>query len=447
MKQRTLSREVSIKGKALHTGEEVNLTIKPAPENHGIVFKRLDLYGKPVIKPLIDFVEDLVRSTTIADGHTKVHTVEHVLSALSGCSVDNVLIEMDASEPPIMDGSAKHFVNLIQKGEPVDQEADREFYALDKSISVTKGNSSIIALPHDGFKITCTSSDDRGVHTQHLSIDIDIESYITHISAARTFTVYEDIEELIKLGKIKGGTLDSAIVIKGDKILTKEPLRYKDEFVRHKILDIIGDIVLLGMPIKAHIIAVRPGHALNAQLTQKIREAQLESIKAKKKPKGVLQKEVVTGEVLTPTETALDIRAVMDILPHRYPFLMVDRVIEVINENELIAIKNLSMNEPFFQGHYPGMPVMPGVLQVEAMAQAVGILLLKLCPIDESKVALFMSANNVKFRQAVVPGDTLEIRAKIIKIKAKKLAQAECKCFVSGKPVSQAELMFSIVDA
>ena len=215
MKQRTLSREVSLKGKALHTGEEVNMTIKPAPENHGIVFKRLDLYGKPVIKPLIDFVEDLVRSTTIADGHTKVHTVEHVLSALSGCSVDNVLIEMDASEPPIMDGSAKHFVTLIQKGEPVEQNAEKEYFTLESPISVTKGNSSIIALPYDGFKITCTSSDDRGVHTQHLSTDIDIDSYITHISAARTFTVYEDIEELIKLGKIKGGTLDSAIVIKG----------------------------------------------------------------------------------------------------------------------------------------------------------------------------------------------------------------------------------------
>ena len=220
MKQRTLLREVSLKGKALHTGEEVNMTIKPAPENHGIVFKRLDIYGKPVIKPLIDFVEDLVRSTTIADGHTKVHTVEHVLSALNGCSVDNVLIEMDASEPPIMDGSAKHFVNLIQKAEPVEQNADKEYFTLENPVSVTKGNSSIIALPYDGFKITCTSSDDRGVHTQHLSIDIDIESYITHISAARTFTVYEDIEELIKLGKIKGGTLDSAIL--GRACLKKE---------------------------------------------------------------------------------------------------------------------------------------------------------------------------------------------------------------------------------
>ena len=201
------------------------------------------------------------------------------------------------------------------------------------------------------------------------------------------------------------------------------------------------------MPIKAHIIAVRPSHALNAQLTKKLREAQLEKTSATKKSKQALQNDTAVVEVLPPTDTALDIREVMDILPHRYPFLMVDRVVEIINEKELVAIKNLSMNELFFQGHYPGMPVMPGVLQVEAMAQAVGILLLKLCPMDESKVALFMSANNVKFRQAVVPGDTLEIRAKITKIKENKLAQAECKCLVSGKLASQAELMFSIVDA
>lgn len=243
MKQRTILREVSIKGKSLHTGEEVNLTLKPAPENHGIVFKRVDLYGKPELKPLVDLVEDLVRSTTIADGHAKVHTVEHVLSALNGCGVDNVLIEMDASEPPILDGSAKHFVNLIQQAEPVEQKAERVYYELDEPISVTRGASSIIALPHDGFRITCTSADDRGIHTQHLMLDVDPETFISEIAPARTFTIYEDIEELLKLGKIKGGSLDSAIVIKGDKIVSKEPLRFKDEFVRHKMLDIIGDIV------------------------------------------------------------------------------------------------------------------------------------------------------------------------------------------------------------
>ena len=440
MKQRTILREASIKGKSLHTGEEVHLTLKPAPENHGIVFRRIDLYGKPELKPLVDSVEDLVRSTTIADGHTKVHTVEHVLSALNGCGVDNVLIEMDASEPPILDGSAKHFVNLIQEAEPVEQEAEREYYVLDEPISVTRGSSSIIALPYDGFRITCTSADDRGIHTQHLMLDIDPETYVAQIAPARTFTIYEDIEELLKLGKIKGGSLDSAIVIKGDKIVSKEPLRFKDEFVRHKMLDIVGDIVLVGMPIKAHIVGVRPGHALNAELSRALRKKILEKVKGPKK--SVEERVTVKAH-----ETQLDIRRVLDILPHRYPFVMVDRVLEFVSDEELVALKNVTINEPFFQGHYPGRPVMPGVLQIEAMAQAAGILLLRRLPVEENKVAFFMSFDKVKFRQAVEPGDSIEIRVKLNKIRGNKIATATGECQVNGKTVSGAELMFMLADA
>src|SRR5476651_1386655 len=249
MKQRTLAREVSISGSALHTGEAVTLTLKPAPVDHGVVFKRIDLHGAPEIKPRVDLVTDLVRATTIQSGHVKIHTVEHVLSALHGCGIDNVIIEMDASEPPIMDGSARPYVNLILQGEPVEQDKEREYFELDAPVSVTRGNSSLIALPCDHLKISCTSADDRGIHTQHLSISIDPEVYQAQIAAARTFTIYEDIEELLKLGKIRGGSLDSAIVLRGDKIISKEPLRFKDELVRHKILDIIGDVLLLGMPL------------------------------------------------------------------------------------------------------------------------------------------------------------------------------------------------------
>ena len=268
MKQRTLVREVSIKGSALHTGDVVNLTMKPAPAGHGIVFKRMDLQGQPELRPRVDQVTDLVRSTTIQVGHAKIHTVEHVLSALHGCGIDNVIVEMDASEPPIMDGSARAYVNMILQGEPVEQDKEREYFELDAPVSVTRGNSSIIALPSDTFKISCTSADDRGIHTQHLSLAIDPETYAAQIAPARTFTIYEDIEELLKLGKIRGGSLDCAVVIKGDKIMSKEPLRFKEEFVRHKILDIIGDVMLLGLPLKAHIVATRPGHAINAQLTK-----------------------------------------------------------------------------------------------------------------------------------------------------------------------------------
>jgi UDP-3-O-[3-hydroxymyristoyl] N-acetylglucosamine deacetylase / 3-hydroxyacyl-[acyl-carrier-protein] dehydratase len=442
MKQRTILREVSISGKSLHTGEEVHLTLKPAAANHGIVFQRMDLFGKPELKPLVDYVTDLVRSTTIADGHAKVNTVEHVLSALHGCGVDNVLVEMDASEPPILDGSAKHFVNLIQQAEPVEQDAEREYFVLDEPISVTRGASSIIALPHDGFRVTCTSTDDRGIHTQHLSLDIDPESYVAQVAPARTFTIYEDIEELLKLGKIKGGSLDSAIVIKGDKILSKEPLRFKEEFVRHKILDIVGDIVLVGMPIKAHFIAVRPGHALNAELSKVLRAKLLAKLKGAKK---VSAKKAPT--VSDQPETVMDIRRVMDLLPHRYPFVMIDRVTDVPNDDELVALKNVTINEPYFQGHYPGRPVMPGVLQIEAMAQAAGLLLLRRLPVEENKIAFFMSVDKVKFRQAVEPGDSVEIRVKITKVRGNKIATATGVCSVAGKPVSSAELMFMLADA
>lgn len=441
MKQRSILREVSISGKSLHTGEEVHLSLKPAPVNHGIVFQRLDLFGKPELKTSIEFVTDLVRSTTIANGHAKVHTVEHVLSALSGCGIDNVLIEMDASEPPILDGSAKHFVNLIQQAEPVEQDAEREYFELEEPVSVTRGGSSIIALPHDGLRITCTSTDDRGIHTQHLSLDIDPETYIAQIAPARTFTIYEDIEELLNLGKIKGGSLDSAIVIKGDKILSKEPLRFKDEFVRHKILDIIGDIVLVGKPIKAHFIAVRPGHALNAELSKVLYKKLTAKAKGRKKASTVRKLEVTSEP-----EKAMDVRRVMDMLPHRYPFILIDRVLEIISDEELVALKNVTINEPFFQGHYPGRPIMPGVLQVEAMAQAAGLLLLRKLPIEDNKIAFFMSADKIKFRQAVEPGDAIKIRVRLIKTRGNKIATAASECTVDDKVVSSAELMFMLVE-
>jgi len=437
MKQRTLAREVSISGQALHTGEIVTLTLKPAPVNHGYVFKRVDLHGAPEIKPRVDLVTDLVRQTTIEQGHARIHTVEHVLSALHGCGLDNVLIEMNANEPPILDGSAKPFVNLIMEGDPVEQDAERDYFTLDEPVSVQRDRSSLIALPCDRLKITCTSADDRGVHAQHLTIEITPDSFTTQIAAARTFTVYEDIEPLIKMGKIKGGSLDCAVVLKGDKILSKEGLRFKDEFVRHKILDIIGDITLLGAPIKAHIIATLPGHAINAELTKVLFEKLQEKLKGpKKKPRSA---------VVLPSETSLDVRRILDMLPHRYPFVMIDRVVEFIGEGELVAIKNVTINEPYFQGHFPANPVMPGVLQLEAMAQASGILMLRRGS-AEGKATLFMSADKVKFRKPVRPGDQLIITARLLKARGTKLAQAECTCTVDGQVVSSAELMFAIID-
>jgi UDP-3-O-[3-hydroxymyristoyl] N-acetylglucosamine deacetylase/3-hydroxyacyl-[acyl-carrier-protein] dehydratase len=438
MKQRTLAREVSIKGHALHTGDAVTLVMKPAEAGQGIIFRRVDLHGSPELKPRVDQVTDLVRATTIQVGHAKIHTVEHVLSALHGCGIDNVTIEMDSSEPPILDGSARPFVNLILQGEPVEQDMEREYFVLDAPVSVTRGNSSIIAIPSDSLKISCTSADDRGIHTQHLSLVIDPEVYQSQIAAARTFTIYEDIEELIKLGKIRGGSLDCAVVIKGDAIISKEPLRFKDEFVRHKILDIIGDILLLGMPLKAHIVATRPGHAINAELTKALFERLQEKNKgAKKKPAG--------PSVILDNETSLDIRRVLDTLPHRYPFVMIDRVLEFKGDEGIVALKNVSINEPYFNGHFPGNPVMPGVLQLEAMAQAAGILMLRQSG-NACKTAFFMSADKVKFRKPVRPGDQLMVTARLAKMRGNKLATAVAECTVAGQIVSSAELMFMILD-
>ena len=440
MKQRTIGKEASVKGKALHTGQEVTLTIKPGAPNTGIVFRRTDLFGKPEIRPVSEMVTELERKTTVTSDAVKLHTIEHVLSALSGMAVDNAIVELDASEPPIVDGSARPFTTLIHQAGIVEQTDAREVFTLTHPITINEGSRSIIALPFDGLRITCTSADDRGIHTQHLTIDIDPDTYEAQIAPARTFTIYEDIEELLKKGLIQGGSLDSAIILKGDKVVSKEPLRFKDELVRHKILDIVGDIVLAGVRLKAHIIAVRPGHALNSRLAAAVRK-QWQDSKVKKSP----AREKIEAPT-APSGTALDIRQILNALPHRYPFVMVDRVTER-TEDSLVAIKNVTINEPYFQGHFPGQPVMPGVLQVEAMAQAAGLIMLGRVATDEApKVVFFMSADKVKFRKAVTPGDTLEIRAKLTKVRGR-IAAAECECLVNGETVSSAELLFTIADS
>ena len=345
---------------------------------------------------------------------------------------------MNASEPPIMDGSARPFVNLIVEGEPVEQDKEREYFMLDAPVSVTRGNSSIIAMPHDGPKISCTSADDRGIHTQHLSLSIDPDPTFPRSHPPARSRSTRTSRSSSSSGKIRGGSLDCAVVIKGDKIMSKEPLRFKDEFVRHKILDIVGDISLLGMPLKAHIVATRPGPCDQRRVDQgPLRQAP-----------GAKEGGQEEAAALRPhprdDETSLDIRSILDILPHRYPFVMIDRVVEFKGEEEIVAIKNVTFNEPYFNGHFPGNPVMPGVLQLEAMAQAAGILMLRWA--TGAKPAFFMSADKVKFRKPVRPGDQLEIHAKLTKVERRKIAVAEVSCSVDGQVVSSADLMITILD-
>ena len=430
--QCTLGKSVSVSGSSLHTGEKVVLTLHPAPAGHGWKFKRSDLPDEPILDARIDFVKMVERATTIADGAVKVQTTEHVISALSGMGVDNCLIEMDANEPPIGDGSAQPYVELIKQAGIVDQGVVRPVYEVTEPIHLeTRSGSLMTIVPDSAFRISCTNVGPDGRFTQYFSTEITPAIYEKEIARARTFVFYEDVKPLMDKGLIKGGSLENAVVIRGEQVLGKEPLRYKDEFVRHKILDIIGDLALFGRAIKGHVIAVKPGHGPNTDLAKAIAKQyakMMALMPPSTTPKG--------GDVM-------DVKDVMALLPHRYPFLMVDRIVSV-GDMHCTGVKNVTINEPFFQGHFPSHPVMPGVLQVEAMAQVGSILLLRQ-PGNAGKIGYFMSADAVKFRKPVVPGDTLFIEV-VLSSKKRAIAKAKGRCIVNGEVVSEAEMMFGLAD-
>ena len=431
--QHTLAQSASLSGSSLHTGEKVTLTLHPAPPGHGKKFRRLDLPDQPVLDASIALVKTVERATTLGEGSVKIHTVEHVLSALSGLGVDNALIDMDANEPPIGDGSANLYVDLIRQAGIVAQEAPRAVFEVAEPIHIeTDGGSLLTLLPHRGFKISCTNVGPDGRFTQYYSTEITPEIYEKEIAPARTFVYYEDVKPLLDKGLIKGGSLENAVVVKGDSVLSREPLRFPDEFVRHKILDIIGDLALFGRAIRGHIIAVKPGHGPNAELTRAV---------AKQFGKAM----AMVPPVVTPKGgSVMDINDVMRLLPHRYPFLMVDRVVSLEGDTHCTGVKSVTINEPFFQGHFPGQPIMPGVLQLEAMAQVGSILMLNR-PGNAGRIGYFMSADSVKFRKPVVPGDTLFIEVELTQVK-RTVAKAKGRCLVNQEVVSEAELMFGLVD-
>jgi UDP-3-O-[3-hydroxymyristoyl] N-acetylglucosamine deacetylase/3-hydroxyacyl-[acyl-carrier-protein] dehydratase len=431
-KQRTLAAPASLTGTSLHTGEQVTLTLHPAPVGHGYKFRRKDLPDEPLIEAHVSRVKQVERATTLVEGNAKIHTVEHVLSALTGMGVDNCLIEMDANEPPIGDGSAKAYVETILQAGIVEQDAARIAFEPTEPIHIeTKGGSLLTIIPDEKFRVSCTQVGPEGRFTQFLSAEITPEFYEKEIAPARTFVFYEDVKPLMDKGLIRGGSLENAIVARGESVLSKEPLRFPDEFVRHKILDIVGDLALSGRRLKGHIIAVKPGHGPNAELTRAMVKKFSETPAAAPKP------------TVAPSATALDINQIMAILPHRYPFLLVDRMIE-LGEMNAVGVKSVTINEPYFQGHFPGHPVMPGVLQVEAMAQVASIVMMRRTE-NQGKIGYFMSADEVKFRKPVFPGDTLFIHVDMISAK-KRLGKAACKCLVNGEIVSEGVLLFGIVD-
>lgn len=443
--QQTIKNPVEFFGIGLHSGNKVNMSFLPAPPNTGIRFRRVDLDGKPEIEARVENVSDTNRSTTISKGNIKIHTVEHVLATFAGCGIDNAIVELDANEPPIADGSSREYCKMIQQAGIVAQNEKREPYTITEPIELKMGETVMTMFPGDGFRITCTSSDKDGRFTQFYTCDLTPATWEEELAHARTFCFYEEIEYLFNNGLIKGGSLENAVVIRDDAVLTTEPLRYPEEFVRHKMLDIVGDLSLVGRPVNGHLIAVRPSHSANCEFARLI-QAQI------RKPAVVAQAFSPPPSAAEPSAEPLaeedgcemDVEQIMKALPHRYPFLMVDRVAK-IDGNRVVGVKNVTVNEPFFQGHFPGHPIMPGVMQLEAIAQVAGILLVRKAQLA-GQIAYFMSAENVKWRKPVVPGDTLVIDIQLTKMRGK-IGKAKGVCKVRGEIVSEADVTFMLADA
>ena len=434
VKQHTLKKAVTVKGTALHTGNNVTLTLRPAAPDTGYLFKRIDLPDEPTVSVHIDLVRQTERATTLGEGSVKIHTVEHVLSSLRGSGVDNALVELDANEPPIGDGSGSLYVNAIAEAGLQEQEASVRFYELREPIFIEgKDGAYIAAWPNDSFEVTCTNANHTGNFTQFLHWKEDTAKFPKDLGQARTFVFHEEVQPLIDKGLIKGGSLENAIVIKGDSLISREPLRYPDEFVRHKIFDIVGDLTLFPLRLKAHVVAAKPSHSLNVELAKAIW----------KQYRNYLS-QLMPVENIPVGEGALDIKGVMKILPHRYPFLMVDRILRFDGDNKAVGQKTVTINEPYFQGHFPGHPVMPGVLQIEAMAQVASILMLREAE-NAGRLGYFMSVDKAKFRRPVVPGDVLLIEVELTKSRSK-IGKARGQCVVNGQTVSEAEMVFALID-
>ncbi len=437
------------------------MTFVPGAPNSGIRFRRVDLDGKPELEARLDFVVDTNRSTTLGRGSLKIHTVEHILAAFAGCEIDNAIVEIDANEPPIADGSAREYVRMIDSVGAMPMTEVREPYRVKEPIELAIGDSMMSVFPHDKLKISCTSADGGNRFTEFFSIELSPDNWRKELAHARTFCFFEEIEYLYKTGLIRGGSLENAVVIRDDAVLTNEPLRYPEEFVRHKILDIVGDLALLGRPVQGHVIAIRPSHQSNFELVKAIHAQMRKPLVAAQTfappPPSMERDRVAASEkpaaqtVVTPSGieplvrdgATLDVMQVMKVLPHRHPFLMVDKVTR-IEGNKITAIKQVSIGEFYFEGHFPAHPIMPGVLQLEAIAQVAGILMMRQAE-NAGKLAYFMSAESVKWRKPVRPGDTLVIDVEMTKSRGK-IGKAKGVCSVDGEPVSEAEVTFMLID-
>ena len=456
-KQNTLAASFSLQGKGLHSGLNIEVSFNPAPENHGYKIKRVDLPEQPVIDAVAENVINTQRGTVIGRKDIQISTIEHAMAALYAMGVDNCLIEVNAPEFPILDGSARHYVEEIQKVGLQEQNAARDYYIVKHKVEVKdeETGASIMLLPDDHFCVNTLISFNSPVLNNQFATMNDVKDFPTEIAASRTFVFVRELEMLLQNNLIKGGDLDNAIVIYDQKVsqealdkladmmnvphqniqelgyINNEPLVFDNEPARHKLLDVIGDIALIGKPIKGRVIATRPGHSINNKLAR------------------IIRKQIKLNDVQAPiydpnAEPVMDINRIRELLPHRYPFLLVDKIIE-LGKNYIVGVKNITTNEPFVQGHFPQEPVMPGVLQVEAMAQTGGLLVLNTVDEPERYSTYFMTLDGVKFRQKVVPGDTLILRLELRAPIRRGISTLTGYGFVGDKLVSEAELMAQII--
>jgi len=459
-RQRTIKTEIGLSGIGLHTGNQCAMTFKPASPDTGIRFVRADLSDKPWVQADIDHVVDISRGTTLEHGEAKVYTVEHVLAAFAGLQLDNVIVELSSNEPPVGDGSAKPYVEKLLEAGIETQDADKFYLEIDTPMAYSEPDRGvgIVVIPSDDLRITCMIDyKNPALGTQYTTL-VDLEKeFVDEFAPSRTFCFLSEVESLKDAGLIKGGGLDNAIIIYDsdlgqvevdrirkvldlkDKAFVGEtgiindiPLRFYNEPVRHKTLDILGDLQLIGVPFKGHVMAARTGHKANVALAGKMRE--------------LYKKRKIAGKYSSKNATALfDINAILKIMPHRYPMLLIDRILDLVPDKRVVALKNVTINEPFFNGHFPDHPIMPGVLILEAMAQAGGVLLLNAVSDPQSKVVYFMSIDNAKFRKPVQPGDQLRF---VLEMKAFRRGACRMtgKAFVEEKLVAQADFMAMVVD-
>jgi UDP-3-O-[3-hydroxymyristoyl] N-acetylglucosamine deacetylase/3-hydroxyacyl-[acyl-carrier-protein] dehydratase len=459
IKQRTIKNPVTLSGVGLHTGKKVNITFLPAPENHWFKFQRTDIEGSPIIEADADLVVDTSRGTTLEKNGVRVHTTEHVLAALMGLEIDNCLIQIDGPEMPIMDGSSIKFIEALEAAEIEEQDAEREYFELTENLTFEDPVKKVemLAVPQDSYRCTVmVDYNSEVLGTQHAGI-YDITQFKSEISKCRTFVFLHELEALLQHNLIKGGDLDNAIVlvdkelpkdkldhlrkvfnkehveVKGKGVLNNTALHFYNEPARHKLLDIIGDLALVGRPLKIHVLAARPGHNGNVAFAKLIKAAIKKQRQEKDYPKIDLNKPPL-----------LNINDIMKILPHRQPMLLVDKIMELSLEH-VIGVKNVTLNEEFFKGHFPGEPVMPGVMLIEAMAQCGGVLVLKTVPDPENYLTYFMKIDGVKFKQKVIPGDTVVFSLNLVTPIRRGICHMRGVAYVNNKPVMEAEMMAQIV--